>query len=210
LGLSALERNGIRVNKNPPEVKIEKKLKGGLIVKTNIKQEFDKETAKDVASEMGIKNAEIQIRQKITLEELIDVLAKNRVYIPAISVLNKADTINPQFTNDNNQSAIVNFQKDTLLISAETGRGLEKFKELVWEKLGLARIYLVKKNEEPGERNPIIVKEGGSLKELTDKLGEDFSESHNRAKIWGPGAKFPGQEVSLSAKIRHGMMVRFI
>jgi len=198
---AALERNGIRVNKTSPQVRIEKKLKGGLIVKTNLKQEFDNETAKEVAGEMGLKNGEIEIREKITLEELIDVFSRNRVYVPALKVLNKADI--PSHSGANEVG-------DRIYISAESGRGLKELKEDIWKKLNFVTIYLIKKDEEPGEKNPMIMKNGSSLKDVASTIGTDFAEIHRKAKIWGPGAKFPGQEVSLKAIIEDKMMVRFI
>src|SRR5258708_21009769 len=86
-----LEYAGIRINKEKPQVKIEKKISGGIIVHTNIKQTLDKESVKEVAEEFGIKNAEITINEKLTLDRLIDTFARNRVYIPAIYIVNKVD-----------------------------------------------------------------------------------------------------------------------
>ena len=42
------------------------------------------------------------------------------------------------------------------------------------------------------------MKAGVTLKEVALKIGEEFAEDHERAKIWENGAKFPGQEVSIS------------
>lgn len=198
---AALERNGIRLNKDAPAVSVEKKLKGGLVIKSNIKQELDKKTIAEVANEMGIKNAEIQIRQKITLEELIDVFAKNRVYVRAISVLNKIDTVD---------SIGYASRMTTVGISAEKGIGLGELKKAIWDSLDLVKIFLIKKDEEVSENNPMIVKAGVTLKELAEQIGSDFAETHARARIWGEGAKFPGQEVSLNTKVTEGMKVRFI
>src|SRR5579859_6977276 len=84
-----LEQAGIRINKEKPQVKVDKKISGGIIVHTNIKQSLPKESVKEVAEEFGIKNAEITINEKLTIERLIDTFARNRVYIPAIYVVNK-------------------------------------------------------------------------------------------------------------------------
>lgn len=197
----ALERNGVRIDKTRPDVSFEKDVKGGLTVKSNIRQDFETETLKEVAREMGFKNGEIHIRQKVTIDEVIDCLAKNRVYIPSIKVLNKADT-NYQFSNSN-------FQK-FLLISAEKNKNLDKLREVIWNNLNLARVYLVKKEEEPNEHNPIIVNSDFSLKEVAEFIGSEFAEDKKSAKIWGNGAKFAGQTVSLKKKIKEGMMVRFV
>ena len=203
---STLERNGIRINKTPPDVIVKKKLKGGLTIKTNIKQELTKNTIREIADEMEIKSAEIQIKQKISLEELIDSFAKNRVYIPAISVLNKADTLSVIPTKvgiyTNNFMDSGSKPGMTMYISAETGQGLDELKKVIWEKLGLVKIYLVDK--------PMIVKKDITLADVINTIGTDFAATHRRAKIWGPGAKFPGQEVSLSKEVVEGMQVRFI
>lgn len=211
----ALERNGIRINKTPPEVKIEKKLKGGIVVKTNIKQEFDNEMVREVAGEMGMKNGEIQIREKLTLDQLVDVFSKSRVYVPAINVLNKADMASHSEPAEESlaytRTRSLDFaREDMLKISAETGQNLEEFKQLIWEKLQFITVYLVKRDEEPNHNNPIIMKKGQTLQDVVNSIGTDFAESHTKARIWGQGAKFDGQQVSLKTHIQDGMMVRFI
>lgn len=194
----ALERNGIRINKTPPDVKIEKKLKGGLSVKSNIKQDFDNETIKEIASEMGVKNGEIQIRQKLTMTELLDTFSRSRVYVPSLSVLNKADM------------GASRPLPDALYISAEQPDSLAEFKQAVWEKLNFIKIYLVRRDEEPHTNSPMIVNRDCTLKDIAIKIGTEFAEIHQRAKVWGPGAKFSGQEVSLKTQPHHQMMVRFV
>lgn len=196
--LAALERNGVRVNKHKPKVRIEKKLSGGLVIKSNIIQELDRETIKEVAREMGIKNAEVSIEERLDIEKLIDSFSKNRAYIPAIKVLNKADELEGEGSSE------------YIYISAELEDNLEDLRKAIWDNLGLARIYLVRRDEEPSENNPIIVKSGSTLAQVAQKIGTEFASDKKRAKIWGNGAKFAGQEVSLKRKVEEGMMVRFI
>jgi uncharacterized protein len=91
-----LENAGIRINRKKPQVKIEKKTSGGMLIHTNLKQDIDKETVKEIAAEFGIKSGEITINEKLTLDRLIDSFSKNRVYLPAIYVVNKSDTLKNQ------------------------------------------------------------------------------------------------------------------
>lgn len=193
-----LAKNGIRLNIKKPNVTIEKKLSGGIIVHTNIKQTFDKETVKKAAGEFGIKNAEITINEKLTLERLFDAFSRNRVYLPNITIVNKADETKKREA------------KGAFYISAKNGSGLEKLKKEIWKKLEFAQIFLVKKDKEPNKNNPMIVKKGTTLWEVAEKIGPDFLENTKGAKIWGSGAKFDGQEVSLGTKVRDEMMTRFI
>ncbi len=194
----SLEENGIRINKTPPKVTIEKKHTGGLIIHTNIKQPLKITTIKEIARELGLKNAEITINEEINIQKLLDAFSRNRVYIPSIAVLNKADVKKAKNTNHD------------LTISAQTGLNLDRLKDSIWEKLELVRVYLVRRDEEPSNKNPFITKEGATLKDIAVKIGSDFAENHKRAIIWGPGAKFPAQEVSLTQKAIEGMQIRFV
>jgi len=203
----SLEKAGIRLNKKPPNVSIEKKVRGGIIIHSNFKQELDKETIINVARELGIKNAEITIREKLTLEGLIDAFSKSRVYLPAIYVINKTDLIKVFNPARKTKNGLYN---DISYISAEKGIGLGELKEKIWGKLNLVSVYLVKPSEKPNSKHPIIMEEGQTLLSVAKKVGTEFSEGKNRAKIWGTGAKYPGQEVSLSTTVVEGMQVRFI
>lgn len=210
--LKALERNGIRINQNLPQVKIERKLQGGILIKSNIKQELSKETIKEIASEMGIKNAEITINENLTVDRLIDAFSKNRVYIPAIIVINKADLLSKvtgaklNHPSGGNEAPPVN----TIYVSSEMDINLDKLKEALWKALQFMTVYLVKEENVPSKENPIVVKKGKTLLEIASEIGSEFAEDKTRAKIWGAGAKFPGQEVSLSTVAEDGMQVRFI
>ena len=69
---------------------------------------------------------------------------------------------------------------------------------------------LVKPDKEPDFSDPIVMKEGETLKDVAVKIGSDFAESKKLVKIWGAGAKFPGQEVSFDTKVVDGMQIRFL
>lgn len=194
----ALENNGIRIDATPPDIGIVKKVDGGIIIKSNIKQNFDEETIKEIARDMGIKNAEIHLRQKVNADEIIDAFSKNRAYIPSITVLNKAD--------ESDERPI----KNAIYISAVENNNLDKLREYIWEKLRLTRIYLLRKDEVPHKNNPMIVKSEITLREVAKLISNEMAEEKKSAKIWGNGAKFDGQTVSLKTKVKEGMIIRLI
>ncbi len=203
----SLEDNGIRLNIVRPKVLIKKKARGGIIIHSNFEQELKKETIIKIAQESGLKNAEIFINEKISTERLIDSFSENRAYLPAIYAINKID-LQPLLKNSNENLSFINGEP-VILISAEKGIGISELKEKVWEKIGLVRAYLVERNEKPNFDNPIIMQKGQTLYDITLKLGPKFANTKG-AKIWGDGAKFPGQEVSLNTKVLEGMQVKFI
>jgi hypothetical protein len=202
----ALERNGIRLNKTPPNVKIEKKMRGGTVVRSNIKQDLDKQTIIGVANEFGYKNVEVTIREKLTMETLIDSFAKNRVYIPELLVVNKSDHEKPPSRHSGAQA----IESNTIHISAEKGLGLDTLRQAIFDNLNLMIVYLVRKDEEPSNNNPLVIKKGLTLGEVAKVIGSDFAEDKKNAKIWGPSAKHAGQIVSLKYKATENLQIQFI
>jgi hypothetical protein len=195
----SLEKNGIRINKTPPKITLKKSVAGGLEIKSNIKQVLSKEHIKDIALQMGFKNGEIILESKITTEQLIDSLSNNRVYIPAIIVINKADLAKklPKLPN-------------VTYLVAEKGEGVEELKEKIYQALQFITVFLIKKDEEPNNNTPVIVKQGTTLQEIADSIGNKFAENTTSAQIWGQGAKFKGQEVALTTQAQDGVIVKFV
>jgi len=184
---------GIRINEERPKVLIEKKINGTLEVMSNIKQKIDKETIKEIAREYGIKSGIITLQENISEDRLFDALSANRVYIPAIFVVNKVDE-EPNYKNL--------IDGDYVGIAADKKEGVDELIKRIWTELKFVTVYIL--------GDPIIMKEGESLSDVTQKIGSDFFAKTKGAKINGPGAKFADQEVSLSTKVVEGMQIRFL
>ncbi len=196
-----LEGAGIRINQTPPNVLIDKRVEGGLEVASNIKQDLDKESVKEIAREYGIKNGVITLKERVSMDRLFDAFAGNRVYVPAIFVVNKIDSVK-------NYNTLI--QYNYLGISANKNIGIQNLIDKIWQALKFVTVYLVKPDEELHFDSPIIMKEGDTLRDVAKKIGSDFAASKKLVKIWGAGAKFPGQEVSFETKVREGVQIRFI
>ena len=89
-----LEGMGIRINKEPPNIVITKKDKGGINITNTVPlTHLDNDEIRAVMSEYKINSANIAFRCDATVDDLIDAIeAKARKYIPAIYVLNKIDS----------------------------------------------------------------------------------------------------------------------
>lgn len=89
-----LEGFGIRLNKEPPKITFKRKDKGGISFSSTVTPtHLDLETVTQVCKEYKIHNADIRMQGDYTDEELIDVIEGNRIYCPAIYVLNKIDQV---------------------------------------------------------------------------------------------------------------------
>jgi ribosome-interacting GTPase 1 len=89
-----LEDCGIRLNKEPPNILIKKKEKGGIAISNTVAlTHLEEGEIKAVLAEYRMANCDIAFRCDATMDDLIDVVEGNRVYLPAIYVLNKIDAI---------------------------------------------------------------------------------------------------------------------
>lgn len=198
-----LYRNGVRINQIPPNVFVKKTAQGGLHLNSSVKQDLDRDTILDICKEHRLVNADIIIQEKLTLDRLIDSFSSNRIYVPSVRVLTKIDLVNNQ-----------KLQSGTVGISAEHDIGIKELKEMIWKKLEFKRIYLrdpfAGNNERVDYKDPIIMRGNVSLKDVAIKIGNEFADDKEKAKIWGAGSKFPGQLVSLPSPIVDEMEIMFL
>lgn len=203
--VNELESMGIRLKKEPPDIVITKKEKGGIEVRsTKDLQHIKEETVKEILREYSYVNCVIVIRDDISPDELIDHLNGNRVYLPAVPVINKMDL---PYHNKNVSEEIEGW--DPVYISAEEGEGMEELKKRIFDELKLIRVFLRPKGEKSDDE-PMILKKGSTIEDICNKLHSDFKENFRYARIWGPTAKFPKQRVGMDHQVKEGDTVRII
>lgn len=182
---------GIRVNQSPPDMKVEKKGRGGIKVNTTVDLEIQEDTVRELMKQKGFTNANVVMREKMGIDRFIDGLMDNRKYTPAITVVNKADLI-----EDRSE-----FEGYDLLISAEDEKGLDDLKDLIFERLRLIRVYMKEKGEEPDRDDPLILEEGTTIEEALEELPGDMLDRFKKAKVTGPSSKFPEQKFGLEHEL---------
>ena len=185
---SELDDAGIRPNMSPPDMKVEKKGRGGINVSTTVDQEIDEDTIEQLMHQKGFTNAEVIIREELDLDRFIDGLMDNRKYVPGITVVNKEDLISEEKRQEYSE-------KYDLLISAETGKNMEELKDLMFEGIGLIRVYMKEKGEEPDREEPLILREGDTVEDALDHLPGDMDDRFKHARVTGQSSKFPDQKV---------------
>lgn len=80
-----LEGFGIRLNKKPPQITVRRKEKGGININSTEKlTNMDNDLIKSILGEYKMHNADVSMRCDATMDELIDVLEGNRIYIPCM------------------------------------------------------------------------------------------------------------------------------
>ncbi len=187
-----LHEAGVRLNQEPPEVKIKKLSKGGLkVVSQSV---ISAKAVKEIGREFGLVNAEIIVKKANSINQLIDAFASNRVYTPALVIVNKIDLLNAKDAKKIKKN-------DVILISAKEKAGLERLKEKIFKSLGLIRVYLRPKGQEVDFEKPLILKKEAMVADAVRKLSKELVKEIKFARVWGFSAKHPGQQVSLSHKL---------
>jgi len=197
-----LENAGIRLNKKAPKIHIHKMGKGAIQIIDPF-ESLDMEMMVEVAEELGLENAVIQLSEKInSIDQFIDGLSKTRTYIPLVEVVTKVDMAR--------RSDFRKIEEGVIQMSANKGVGIEEFKEKVWQGLALCRVYLKReRNGEADKKEPLIMKKGQTLDAVLKRVSGEMRDDVNRACIWGKNARFPGQEVSFSFPVFDEMEVWF-
>ncbi|MCI4368216.1 MAG: GTP-binding protein [Thermoplasmata archaeon] len=191
--INELEGSGVRVNTKPPRIVLHRTDRGGLTIASTVKlTHLGGGLAAELAREFGIHNGSIVFREDATAEQLIDVLAGNRVYLPAILGVNKSELLGSE-----SKARLRNQLKGfpTTFLSAKTGEGVTQMVDALGRALAFIRIYMKPPGQEPDRIEPVILRRGQKVDDLLRRLPGDLESTFKSATIWGPSARFPGQSV---------------
>jgi small GTP-binding protein len=189
--LAEVYNTDIRINQRKPDVRIRRTSRNGIRIGKTVRLEnLADDTITDILKEFKINNAEVLIREAITDDQLIDIVEGNKIYMPAVIVLSKADMV-----SEAQAEKIKEQTGSEIIISAQNGRGMEELKRLIFQKLCFIRIYLKQPGKEPDLKEPLIMRNGVTIRAVCDKLHRDFASRFKFARIWGKSSKFPGQKL---------------
>ena len=193
-----LESAGIRVDEKPPNVVVERTASGGLAVSAQVKlTKISEALIKDMLRVYGINSGRVLVRDDIDYEQLLDVLAANRTYIPSLTVMNKIDLVNSGFTDELTRK----LPYGLLPISAEADLNLEAVRKEIYGRLNLVRIYMRRRTGETDFEEPMIIKNGTTILEVCDKVHRNTKDDFRYAQIWGRSVRFGGQKVGMNHKL---------
>jgi small GTP-binding protein len=192
-----LYENKVRLNAEPPAVRVSEKGKGGIDITASVDLDIGEETIREVLRERGVVNADVTIRENVDIDRLVDGVMDNRVYLPAFVAVNKADLVDPSYvdTVKENLRGYGVDPEDAVFVSAEHEKGLDAFRERVWAELGLIRVYMDKPGRGVDREEPLVLREGATVGEACHTLGGRFEERFRFARVSGPSATHDEQQV---------------
>lgn len=83
---------------------------------------------------------------------------------------------------------------ELIAISTERNEGMNLLKERLWGHLHLIRVFPKDRSGRIVER-PTVLPNGSTVRSAVDQLPKSLADRFRFAKVWGPSAKFAGQEV---------------
>jgi hypothetical protein len=207
-----LYNNKVRLDTTPPNLTISKKGKGGIRVTTSDDVSLDDATVADVLRQYGYVNADVTVRGDLTIDELVDGVMDNRVYLPSLVTVNKADLIDEEYV----ETVHADLQEydidpeDAVFISAKEEKGLDALAEEIWEALGLIRIYMDKPGRGPDYEEPLILRSGETVGDACRKLGGELEDRFKFARVSGPSAKHDEQQVGKNHELADEDVLRIV
>lgn len=98
-------------------------------------KELDQNAIKAVLGEYRINNAQVSIHETdATVDQLIDVVEGNRVYVPMVTVLNKIDAISIE------ELDLLYKIPNSVPISSQHMLNIDELMDTMWDKLNLCRM----------------------------------------------------------------------
>ena len=123
--------------------------------------------------------------------------------LPVIIVINKIDSASKR--------KLVKLEsKNTILVSAKKGEGIDKLKKVIWQKLNLIRIFSKSSDGKIDFKKPLILKKGAMVYEAAEKISKELAVNIKSARVWGSSVKYKGQYVGSRHQLADGDILSLI
>jgi uncharacterized protein len=93
-------------------------------------------------------------------------------------------------------------------VSIIDDESLELFKEAVWRLTGLIRVY--PRHNGRVEEEPFALPPDATVLDAARAIHKDLAATCSGARLWGPSARFPGQQVGRSQMLQDGDTVEIL
>ena len=193
-----LESVGIRLNTQKPNIYFKQKKGGGLSFTAMCPlTHCNEKLVQMILHEYKIFNAEVLFRENCTADELIDVIVGNRIYMPCLYVYNKIDQVSIEEVD--RLARLPN----SVVVSCNMKLNIDYFIEMVWEYLGLIRVYTKTRGNRPDLETGLIMRRGCTTEHVCHAIHRHLVSQFKYALVWGTSVKYSPQRVGLHHVMNH-------
>ncbi|EPR78350.1 Developmentally regulated GTP-binding protein [Spraguea lophii 42_110] len=205
--LEELEAMDIRINKKKKNISLIPTKSGGIsIIRAYDKNINERNANNDIGiltdttitmilKEYKMNNCILTLKELISTDDLIDHITNRAVYIKALFVYNKIDTLDIETIDK------LSLNDHSVVISSNNDWNLDELLYEVWNGLKLTRIYTKKKGDFPDLDKPVVLKNNSGkcrVEDLCVNLHKDFVVNFKYAMVWGNSVKYNPQKVGLN------------
>ncbi len=208
--LEELSLLDVKVNKEKPVVRIERKESGGISVEANGHKVPSLEEVRAVMRKIGAYNGKVIFHSNASVDELIELLVDSAVYVKGIAALNKTDLITAQEAEQMRLELEPRIKMPVVPISATRGTNLEALRTRIFENLDIMRIYLKPKDGEADMSKPFVLRRGQTIMDLAKGLHSKIAKELRYAYVTGRSAKFRAQKVGAEHVLLDGDVVTLV
>jgi ribosome-interacting GTPase 1 len=126
--------------------------------------------------------------------------------LPALLLANQADRLADPEEELRAFLELTGLRYPSLIVSAQSGRGLGNIGPWLFEHLGIVRVY-TKAPGKPAERShPFTLRRGQTVEDVARRVHKDLARALRYARVWGKGG-IQGQQVGREHRLEDGDVV---
>ncbi len=126
--------------------------------------------------------------------------------LPAVLVANKADLIAAVDTELRAFLELTGLRYPAIPASAATGLGLGEIGPLLFQQLGIVRVYTKVPGRPPDRDRPFTLRRGQTVEDVARLVHKDIARSLKYARLWGKSG-FDGQQIGREHPLADGDVV---
>jgi len=157
----------------------------------------DFEAIREALRGRGVFHALVKVWGQVEAEDVLSFLDHPMLHKPTLVVANKAESPGATEKLKELEEKFTELQVvSTVLLG---GEGVEGLPKLVFESLGIIRVYTKRIGQKASSR-PIIVKRNSTVLEVAGTIHREFHEAFKFAKVWG-STRYNGEKVGGSYQL---------
>jgi len=208
LVLNELEKARVLVNKPRGRVDIDRRYMGaGLrVILTGKLLDCTMQDVKKLLGSYRVGDAVVKISGEVTLDDVEDAIFENTTYRPAVVVANKLDAPDAE-ANLKRLEEFLAERVPVVAVSCEKKLGLERLGAVLFNALGVIRVYTKQPGAREPSQRPFTLRCGATLADLARSIHTDFERDFAFARVWADRLVFSPQKVGVGFALEDGDVV---
>lgn len=206
--LAELEKARLLVNKPRGRVDVDRRYMGAGLRIIVVGKLVDC-TMRDVEALLRsyrINDAIVKISGEVTLDDVEDAIFESTTYKPTVVVANKLDTTGAAEKLRQLEHFVV-ARMPLIAVSCEKRIGLEQLGKVLFDALGVIRVYTKEPSAKEPSQRPYTLRRGATVADLARNIHSDFERNFAYARVWADRLTFSPQKVGLGFVLEDGDIV---